>query len=348
MYEYERQPILVVDDTPANIGVLLSLLKEAGYRVSVAKNGESALTKAVEISPRVILLDVLMPGMDGFEVCERLKANPLTHDIPVLFLSALDGEIDKIRAFNVGGADYITKPFYAQEVLARICHQVSLRTSQLENIELNQKLKAQLKQTERALKEKESLLVEVHHRVKNNLQVVVSLLRLQQRHIEDASALDAFQECQRRILAMALVHERLYKVNNFAEVDFTDYIYTVTHELFQAYNISSSISLQIEVEHVFLELNTAIPCALIISELISNSLKYAFPNEQPGTITISLTGGGELPYTLVVKDNGIGLSGINCQQPKTYGLNLVKILTRQLNGNLAVQTACGTTFTITF
>ena len=118
--------ILIVDDTPANLNVLSAILGKRGYRVRPAINGALALKAAQKVAPDLILLDVQMPGMDGYEVCRQLKADPQTRDIPVVFISALDDVLDKVEAFEVGGADYITKPFQIEEVLARVENQLVL------------------------------------------------------------------------------------------------------------------------------------------------------------------------------------------------------------------------------
>ncbi|MCB1914038.1 MAG: response regulator, partial [Rhodocyclaceae bacterium] len=112
--------ILMVDDTPANLGVLYELLSEAGYDVLVAEDGESALERAAYARPDLILLDVMMPGIDGFKTCQVLKERPETWDIPVIFMSALSDTVDKIKGLRLGAVDYVTKPFQHEEVLARV------------------------------------------------------------------------------------------------------------------------------------------------------------------------------------------------------------------------------------
>jgi len=120
MSDYAKANILLVDDTPENLTLLIGLLKGEGYLIHAAPNGPRALATAQRIAPDVILLDIKMPGMDGFEVCERLKADERTRDIPVIFISALNEVVDKVKGFEVGGVDYITKPFQPEEVLTRV------------------------------------------------------------------------------------------------------------------------------------------------------------------------------------------------------------------------------------
>ncbi|MDJ0702095.1 MAG: response regulator [Leptolyngbyaceae cyanobacterium MO_188.B28] len=135
MNSSKQDLILVVDDNPSNIKVLFDLLKESCFRVFVAKSGESALEKIAEAPPDLILLDVLMPGMDGFETCERLKQNPKTKDIPVIFMTALSEVADKVKGLNLGAIDYITKPIEHDEALARINVHLELRRTQLRLIQ---------------------------------------------------------------------------------------------------------------------------------------------------------------------------------------------------------------------
>jgi DNA-binding response OmpR family regulator len=128
--------ILVVDDTPANLNVLSALLAQQGYKVRPANNGQVALVVAQHTAPDLILLDIQMPGFDGFEVCRRLKALDQTRDVPVIFISALDEVLDKVAAFKAGGVDYITKPFQILEVLARVEYQLALRRQRARLAEL--------------------------------------------------------------------------------------------------------------------------------------------------------------------------------------------------------------------
>ncbi|MBP0025119.1 MAG: response regulator, partial [Roseofilum sp. SID2] len=153
--------ILVVDDTSANLSVLTQLLSKEGYKVRVARNGEFALRSALSSPPSLILLDIMMPEMNGYQVCEYLKSNPKTQDIPIIFLSASDEILDKVTAFGVGGVDYITKPFEGIEVLARIENQLRLRSLQLQLQTQNQHLYAEIekrKSIEASLAQSRSLL----------------------------------------------------------------------------------------------------------------------------------------------------------------------------------------------
>jgi diguanylate cyclase (GGDEF)-like protein len=144
--DFSGRNILIVDDIPDNLRVLSASLSERGYQVRCVKNGVMALITAQKAPPDLILLDIKMPEMDGYEVCEKLKANQLTHDIPVIFLSALDDVFDKVRGFGAGGVDYITKPFQIEEVVVRIQHQLALRDAQAKISQLNAELEIKVKE----------------------------------------------------------------------------------------------------------------------------------------------------------------------------------------------------------
>ena len=162
---------------------------------------------------------------------------------------------------------------------------------------------------ESSLKEKEVLLREIHHRVKNNLQIISSLLNLQSSFIKDQSALKMFQESNLRVRSMAIVHEKLYRSEDLYRVNFNEYIVSLVRYMYQIYGIDpSQIKMDISVKDVFLDINSAIPCGLIISELISNALKHAFPDGQKGEIKIIFDQIKQGKYRLVVEDNGVGLN----------------------------------------
>jgi len=141
--ENSESTVLIVDDDPTNLNVLVDTLIDEGFIVSVAKSGEGALNQVEEVNPDIILLDVRMPGIDGFETCRRLKANDTTKEIPVIFMTALADTMDKVKGFEVGGVDYITKPFQHEEVLARVKAHLTIVHQQRQLRELNAGLAAE-------------------------------------------------------------------------------------------------------------------------------------------------------------------------------------------------------------
>ncbi|MCK4235257.1 PAS domain S-box protein [candidate division WOR-3 bacterium] len=202
-----------------------------------------------------------------------------------------------------------------------------------------------------SLKEKEVLLKEIHHRVKNNMQIISSLLNLQSRYITDKQAIEMFTESQDRIKSMALVHEKLYRSKDFTKINFKEYIESLSKSLLRSYDEKrSKITLKINVSDVLLGVDYAIPCGLVINELVSNSLKHAFPEGKEGEITISFQSPKINEFILIVGDNGIGLpKDFDFNKTESLGLYLVSILAKdQLQGKISVDGTKGTKFQITF
>ncbi|NEP03171.1 MAG: PAS domain-containing protein [Symploca sp. SIO2E9] len=188
---------------------------------------------------------------------------------------------------------------------------------------------------------KEILLKEIHHRVKNNLQIISGLLYLQSRYVEDQATLQVLQESRERLQTMALIHEKLYRSKNIDSIDLRDYIGSLTQSLFDSYAVNAErISLAINIEPISLDLDMAIPCGLIINELVSNALKHAFPEGKKGEITVEFRTTENNLFELVVRDSGIGITkDIDFQTQKSLGMRLVRSLaTRQLKGNVELDT----------
>lgn len=207
-------------------------------------------------------------------------------------------------------------------------------------------------QIKESLAEKEVLLKEIHHRVKNNLQVISSLLRLQSRYIQDEIILEMLKESQNRVRSMALVHEHLYQSKDLSKVNFTEYISSLASHLFQVYAVKArGVKLNINVIPVCLNIDTVVPCGLIINELVSNSLKYAFPEESLGEISIEFDydDNDQSQFILKVADNGMTFpKDLDYKNSGSLGLRLVCSLVRQLKGNIELVNQVGTAFQITF
>jgi PAS domain S-box-containing protein len=244
-----------------------------------------------------------------------------------------------------------------QSMNAELEHRVEQRT--LELAQLNQALDQQAQELKLSLEEKDLLLKEVHHRVKNNLQVISSLLSLQAQYIQDEDVLSALADSRSRIRSMALIHEKLYQSPSLARVDFADYIDTLVGHLATTYSLearysgdgatSSRIRFALHVDNVALGIDAAIPCGLLINELVSNSLKYAFPDGAGGAIAIHFTPAAPNHLQLIVRDTGVGLPpNIGLEKPTSLGLRLVKALTRQLRGQANLFNDHGTVCQITF
>jgi PAS domain S-box-containing protein len=208
-----------------------------------------------------------------------------------------------------------------------------------------------------SLHEKEVLLKEVHHRVKNNMQVISSLLNLQSEYIKDETIARVLRESQNRVKSMALIHEKLYQSRNLAVIDFGEYVRELSTQIFRSYGMTSTkVSLQVNVESVSLGVDRAIPCAIIVNELVSNALKYAFPNGKGGCVTIVLRENPPGRVEMQIGDDGVGIpEGTEVETAETLGLSLVRMLTEQIQGQLTSRPGLpsadqrrGTHFTLTF
>lgn len=201
----------------------------------------------------------------------------------------------------------------------------------------------------KSLKEKDILLKEIHHRVKNNLQIVSSLLSLQSQHIKEPGSVDVFKESQNRIISMALIHEKLYQTGDLTQINLSEYANELVNDLFRSYSVNTSqVKFKIESKNILVDINTAIPCGLIINELITNSIKHGFPDDRSGEIKMEIGCHGE-NCQIKIRDNGVGLpENLNINDVKTLGLQLVTNLTRQLDGTIELNRDNGTSFTIKF
>jgi two-component sensor histidine kinase len=201
-----------------------------------------------------------------------------------------------------------------------------------------------------SLHEKDVLLREIHHRVKNNMQIISSLLRLQARSIGNPDMVEMFKESQNRIRSMALIHEKLYQTEDFTKINFAQYIRSLTVHLFHTYKVNPNIvRMNTEFKDIFLDINRAIPCGLIINELVSNSLKHAFPGNKKGEICIKLSSNRQKKTKLTVSDSGVGLpDNVNFREPETLGLQLVSDLVTQIEGTIRLERTEGTAFHISF
>ncbi|RMF04877.1 MAG: hypothetical protein D6768_02205, partial [Chloroflexi bacterium] len=224
----------------------------------------------------------------------------------------------------------------------------------IENAQLHEQTERELARRMQAeekikasLQEKEVLLKEIHHRVKNNLQIVSSLLNLQANYVQDPQILAAFQDSQSRIRSMAMVHEKLYRSDNLANINFADYIRDLAAYLRRTFS-TGFVEVAIEAEDVFWTIDMAVPGGLILNELLSNAFKHAFPDGQSGKIDISLRRTAAGKTVLEVADNGPGLPPeIDFKNTDSLGLQLVNALTNQLGGTITLDATYGAVFTIT-
>lgn len=381
-----QNTILIVDASKEDRAVYRQYLEgnfSYAYNIIEIESATQALFHCQKQTPDLILVNFTLPDATVINFLEELKKQSCMTCMPVVVLSALGDETIAVQVMKSGAQDYLVKSRLTYEALNRACNNVMERVRLMRQIEQHQqnveqrtidleqanallrseitertRVENELRQSEakirRSLEEKETLLKEIHHRVKNNLQIISSLLRMQSRRPLDEVTLTLFQESQNRVQSMALIHEHLYQASDLSQIDFGNYIRSLADNLFRSYGISQKlIKFDIKTNAIKLSLDTAIPCGLIINELVSNSLKYAFSNQQAdqvnGKIIICLHQDDDNMLTLTVGDNGMGIpEGIDWQSTNSLGLRIVHNLTRQLKGKISLERNNGTTFCIKF
>ena len=261
---------------------------------------------------------------------------------------------DKWRKFAAdvfgSGSSKETECYYDDHVLSlTFAPVVDLGYVNVYALEITERKRAE-QQLKTSLEEKEVLLREIHHRVKNNLQIIVSLLSLQSEYVKDKQAVELFRQSQFRVKSMALLHERLYETEDLAHINFSDYIRDLTDELLCSYGPDvGNIKLKINVKDVFPSVDVAVPCALITNELVTNCLKHAFPGSKAGEIRIELNLDEQGSYTLLISDDGVGFAkDVDFPDGRTLGLQLVSTLAEQLRASVVLDKSAGTSFKISF
>jgi Signal transduction histidine kinase len=385
----EELKILILEDVAFDAELIEYELRREGVEF-VSKRVETEehfINELEELKPDLILADHSLPKFDGMSALKI--ANETCPYIPFLFVSGKIGEEFAVNALKEGATDYIFKNSLSKLVPAiqralkecnekiereraqkelRKAHfeleqQVLERTKALSRA--NEGLRTEMGERERvenklkkSLEEKEILLKEIHHRVKNNLQIISSLLNLQSRYINDEEMLDIYKESQNRVKSMAIIHEKLYQSEDLARIDFGDYVRSLVLDLFNSYGVDkSSTELDINIKDILLDINTAIPCGLIVNELVTNSIKHGFPSNRSlatvesskvNKIAVSITKEDNF-YNMSVYDNGIGFpKDLDFQNTDSLGMQLVISLTSQLRGTVELERDNGTLFRIIF
>ena len=384
----EELKILILEDVAFDAELIEYELRREGIKFLSRRveTKESFISELEVLRPDLILADHSLPKFDGLSALKI--ANSECPYIPFLFVSGKIGEEFAVNALKEGATDYIFKNNLSKLVPAiqralKECHekierekaqnalkkahfeleqQVLERTKALSRV--NDELRAEMDERERienklkkSLEEKEILLKEIHHRVKNNLQIISSLLNLQSRYINDEEMLDIYKESQNRVKSMAIIHEKLYQSEDLARIDFGDYVKSLVLDLFHSYGVDN-IEPDISIRDVLLDINTAIPCGLIVNELVTNSIKHGFlasrtrDNSQSldkrDKIAVNITKENEI-YAMSVYDNGIGFpDNLDFRHTDSLGMQLVISLTSQLRGTVELERNNGTLFRIVF
>ena len=374
--------VLIVDDHEDNRYLMRSLFASGGHRVSEAPNGKIALEILAQGDWDLVISDILMPIMDGYELCRQVRTSPSLKSVPFVFYTAtyVDDK-DEAFALKLGADRFFRKPLDPRvfmENIRQLMKEISedpgrarptVQGSEKEilklyNERLVNKLEAKMiglekevaerKRTEEALRaslrEKEALLQEIHHRVKNNMQVISSLLSLQVRHMSNEECRRVLIEGQTRIRSMSMVHEQLYQSQDLSNVDLAAYIRKLADHLFSLFLPDSPrVAFATDLEDLRLDINAAIPCGLILNELLSNALRHAFPGDRTGRVRAATRRKPDGSLEIRVEDDGVGLpKGLDFRQAESLGLQIVNLLADQLEATLEVDQTKGTAFILTF
>jgi two-component sensor histidine kinase/CheY-like chemotaxis protein len=350
--------ILIVDDEAANVDALCDTLRDQGYQTTGFTDSEAALGALRNNMYELLLSDLMMPAMSGIDLLRA--AQQIDPNLIGIIMTGEGTIATAVEAMRSGAQDYILKPFKLSVILPVLARALTVRDLRIANVELELSVRertAQLlaanqkeERTQAALNEKNILLAEIHHRVKNNLQIIDSLLDLEAARIQDSIALSVLRNSRSRVKSIALVHQVLYQSQDFARVDFKAFLDALMPIMIDSYALHPErTKLIINVADVSLPIAAAVPCALVITELISNALKYAFPNGAQGEISIDVSRAEHDQALLVVSDNGIGIADdVDLKGTATLGLQLIAILAEQLHGDISIQRAQPTRFELKF
>jgi two-component sensor histidine kinase/CheY-like chemotaxis protein len=407
--------VLLIEDNLADIALIREMLKESRkprFKLYNARRLNEGLEKIKNDPIHVLLLDLNLPDSNGIETFQ--KANNEISGIPIVILSAFDDEDIAIKAVKGEAQDYLIKGKVDGNLLSRsISYAIERKANEAEllkyrdhleemvekrTIELktaNEKLQKEIEERKKAeeeikssLLEKKILLEEIHNRVENNLETISNLIGLEYSRINNKEPIEIYQDSQNRVKAIALIHERLSKSEDFGIIDFAKYTRDLVNYLFKVFVVDSNqIKVNINAHGILLDIDTAVPCGLIINELVTNSIKYAFPvsyigekrefsdtnnnvhgqndefkgfddEDQANNSILCPEGNCKISitlcldhndYMLEVKDNGVGLpEGFDFRYSETTGMQMVNALVRQMDGLIDLEENGGTGFKITF
>jgi len=380
--------LLLVDDKPDNLHSLCAVLDKPGFQFVTAGSGTEALEHLLREDFAAIVLDVRMPDMDGFETARLIRERERSENTPIIFLTGhVGGEASMFKGYELGAVDYMVKPFVPAILRAKVAVFAELFRAQMklqaeiaerqraeEQIralnaglearvaERTQELRAANDQLQReiaerqkaeqairaSLQEKEVLLKEIHHRVKNNLQVICSILHLQGRKIDDPRYKHIFGECQDRVRTMALVHEKLYRSPSLSAIDLAEEVRDLVSMLASSH-AHPNVRLEVQAESAISDIHTAVPVGLLVNELVSNALKHAFPDGRGGRVNVTLRRLEPERLLLSVRDDGAGLpESFDWDSANSLGLTTIQALARQIRANVEVRRQGGTEFALTF
>ncbi len=360
--------VFIVDDILENLQLLSELLSGYGYKIRAAKTGRETIASINAELPDIILLDIKLPDINGYDVCAALKSNDKTSGIPVIFISALHETAEKQRGFAAGGVDYITKPFINEEVLDRVRTHLEISRLQLElkqqSLELqtkNDRLQLEISERKIAeekiqllLSEKELILSEVHHRIKNNMNTIHGLLKLQSYALKDASAIAALDNSAGRVQSMMHLYDKLYRSMDVQNLSVLDYIPSLVDEILKNFPEGETVKIEKIINDFILDAKRLQTLGIIINELLTNIMKYAFTGRDDRKIVVEagLNPSGtkqDSVVSIAIGDNGLGMpETVDFVNSTGFGLQLVVMLVKELKGVLRFEKKNGTRIIIEF
>jgi len=327
--------ILLVEDNANDELLLREMLNAAEnlrFTLTVATRVSEARAEMASKDFDVILCDLSLPDARGLDAVEMLCA--MVPVPPIVVLTGLNDEAMAMAAIQAGAQDYLLKDTTGAELLVRTLRYACERARAQEHLRM-------------ALAEKEILLKEIHHRVKNNMQMISSLLSLQALQVNDPKVQAMFEESQNRISTMGLIHQRLYHSGDIARIDFPGYLQNLVSMVLKSHPTATHISADVDVDSLLLGLDIAIPLGLITNELLTNSLKHAFAGRARGSVHVALHAAAGGHGELTVANDGTDDFPAKTK-PAGLGLKLVEMLAGQINGTLAIKRGKGMRYTVRF
>jgi len=340
--------VLFVDDNETIRQLYRRILEKHVNYLYIAENGSHGLELYLKHKPDMVITDMVMPVMNGLEMVKEIKK--IAPEANIVVMSAYSEKDSFIESIHLGVDGYLMKPVEAKKLLSLIDEFAGITLMKWE-LEAKEKKRQEAEDyLKKSLEEKDVLLREVHHRVKNNMQIISSILSMQSRNIDDPKLKDILQESQNRIHSMALIHENLYNSKSLANIMFSTYIKSLTGNIARTYsNQQANIQFDYQIDCAYLPMDIAIPCGLIINELISNSFKYAFVNLPGGIISIHFKNIIDDEFLLTVADNGVGIPPeVNILKTKSLGMKILHKLVQQIDGEIKNDFSNGTKFIIQF
>jgi two-component sensor histidine kinase len=328
--------VLVIDDDPAVRSGFSLLLSSQGYEVFEADTGARGVQLAHDMEPDIILLDVVLPDMDGFDVCRQILADSAVEAPMITMISGLNKDVDnRVRGYEAGAIDYVSKPVQGRELLAKLASLASVHTAG--------------KKLRQDIQEKELVMRKLHHRIKNDLTLVESMIDLRQSELKDPSVHLMLEDFRSRIRSIMAVHECLYRSGDLESIAGRSFFDELVRNLYRfLHGRSDTVKLEVQVDDCTLDADHAMALGMVATELVANAVRHGYPQGCNGTVALSLIRTGST-LDLIVEDDGCGFPrGFDFSSGSALGLALVKSIVDNHNGSMTINPANPTRFHICF